>query len=208
MLTDLKYYSLRPPILRTARNTPARLELDQHTRPDDNIINTFEELTSEATTHEEPSLLASTSAVKRAEGDDSEALVCTKVELAVATAKKRPRTLIGSSSDAEDDVQPPAAKKTKQKRKTPQKRRETLEADQWTGAVEPHRVTCSGCGNWIALRSDREYDLKNWEKHRGSCPRITGLVKHRIPIKQAVHVQDAVSVYLYLSARRYSPNAG
>ncbi|KAL1941730.1 hypothetical protein VTO73DRAFT_6730 [Trametes versicolor] len=190
---------LRPPILRSARNTPAKPELDQPMSAD----SISEELTSGAGTGKESSLSASLGTDKQA-GAEKEATICTMIELAGAAGKKRPHTLIGSSSDAEGDDQTPAAKKPKQRRKTPAKRCEILEADQWTGTVEAHRVTCSGCSNWIALRSDRDYDLKNWDKHRGTCSRITGLAKHRMPIKQAVQVQNTTNpnaIYGYFHSR-------
>lgn len=111
---------------------------------------------------------------------------------AATVGKERKFEELGEILDGDGDVLEQKKKKPKQKRKTPAQRHESLAADKWTETVEAHRVFCSGCRSWIALRNDREYDLKNWDKHRAACPRISGVVKQRYATKQSVQIRDTV----------------
>ncbi|EIW59893.1 uncharacterized protein TRAVEDRAFT_122203 [Trametes versicolor FP-101664 SS1] len=80
----------------------------------------------------------------------------------------------------------------------PDARCKALEADADTETVEAHRVHCRGCRNWIALRNDREYDRRNWDKHKLACPRLTGVEKRRrvvggTPVSSSQHPEPPAS---------------
>ncbi len=62
-------------------------------------------------------------------------------------------------------------------------RQEILQSDEHTLQVEAGRVRCKGCRKWIALATNRNYDLKNWNSHKQVCPQITG--KNVVRIKRA-----------------------
>ena len=49
-----------------------------------------------------------------------------------------------------------------------------LQSDIRISSIEPHRVLCGFCQQWIKLRDDAAYIVYNWNKHIGSCER-----KHR-----------------------------
>lgn len=50
-----------------------------------------------------------------------------------------------------------------------EERRAVLEKDLKCSMVEPHRVLCGMCQQWIKLRDEREYVPYNWFKHKGRC---------------------------------------
>lgn len=52
---------------------------------------------------------------------------------------------------------------------TIEERRALLEKDDKCSVVEPHRVMCGMCQQWIKLRDEREYVCFNWYKHKGRC---------------------------------------
>ncbi|KAI0688076.1 hypothetical protein C8T65DRAFT_746794 [Cerioporus squamosus] len=94
--------------------------------------------------------------------------------------QKRRRT---KSDEGEDPATSADVKATKKPRKAPrsaEQRREALELDEYTMEVEAHRVLCRGCWGWIALHKSRTYEPVNWEKHRGKCPQITGVLRRRV----------------------------
>ncbi|KAJ3727641.1 hypothetical protein C8R42DRAFT_620753 [Lentinula raphanica] len=72
-------------------------------------------------------------------------------------------------------------------RKSASERREELENDEFVSAVLSERdVRCVGCGSNIRL--GKPYELKNWTKHRGLCPRITLKKRVRTQVKQETPV--------------------
>ncbi|KAH9853326.1 hypothetical protein C2E23DRAFT_859281 [Lenzites betulinus] len=98
--------------------------------------------------------------------------------------RKHKRTVSIDSSDVNHSA-PTLTKKTRGKRLTETQRRAALQTEQWTAAVEAHRVRCGGCESWIVLRTDRTYDHCNWDKHAAKCPRITGVAFQRVAITPA-----------------------
>ncbi|KAE9389323.1 hypothetical protein BT96DRAFT_960070 [Gymnopus androsaceus JB14] len=61
-------------------------------------------------------------------------------------------------------------------------REKNLKEDKWISTVVDARtVKCRGCGKPIKLGKD--YEIKNWTKHRNICPRITGTKNVRIAVK-------------------------
>lgn len=79
----------------------------------------------------------------------------------------------------------------------PMERKAALKEDQWTEEVEAHQLLCRGCKSWIALRSDREYDIRNWDKHKQLCPRICGQESRRFAVKTKAPARATVSVYIH-----------
>lgn len=53
-------------------------------------------------------------------------------------------------------------------------RRQLLVADKAALAVEPHRILCGICKQWIKLRDEKPYIPFNWVKHKGKCERRHG----------------------------------
>ena len=51
-------------------------------------------------------------------------------------------------------------------RKTEAERIEFLQNDPLTGDVEPHRVFCKECDEWVDLAPKRKYVMANWNAHR------------------------------------------
>lgn len=51
-------------------------------------------------------------------------------------------------------------------RKTEAERIEFLQNDPFTGDVEPHRVFCKECDEWVDLAPKRKYVMSNWNAHR------------------------------------------
>ncbi|EMD39257.1 hypothetical protein CERSUDRAFT_112914 [Gelatoporia subvermispora B] len=56
-------------------------------------------------------------------------------------------------------------------RKTEAERKEFFENDPHSGDVEPHRIFCTGCNNWVQLNSSRRYVMRPWLEHRKQCRR-------------------------------------
>ncbi|KAI8996619.1 hypothetical protein BD414DRAFT_478552 [Trametes punicea] len=54
-------------------------------------------------------------------------------------------------------------------RKTEAERRQFLEEDPNTGAVEPHRVFCKACDHWVALNPKLRYVMRLWLEHKKQC---------------------------------------
>ncbi|KAJ7362732.1 hypothetical protein DFH08DRAFT_799751 [Mycena albidolilacea] len=69
----------------------------------------------------------------------------------------------------------------------PSGRENTLQKNKWITTVEPHRVYCKGCSDWVSL--DKKVDLKlaNWDRHEEKCPGINGVV--------AVHGKGSVASF-------------
>ena len=53
-------------------------------------------------------------------------------------------------------------------------RRALLESDECISQVEPHRVLCTICQQWIKLREEKDYVPYNWFKHKAKCERKHG----------------------------------
>ncbi|KAJ3711283.1 hypothetical protein C8R42DRAFT_728634 [Lentinula raphanica] len=65
-------------------------------------------------------------------------------------------------------------------RRSASERQKELENDEYVSSIINDReVKCAGCGSHIRL--GKPFELKNWVKHQGSCPRIT--------LKRTVRVQ-------------------
>ncbi|KAI5121436.1 hypothetical protein M0805_006197 [Coniferiporia weirii] len=60
-------------------------------------------------------------------------------------------------------------------------RRMLLVSDVRSVEVEPHRVLCGICQQWIKLRDGKEYVPYNWFKHKGKCERKHGLTRTEAP---------------------------
>ncbi|OSD06283.1 hypothetical protein PYCCODRAFT_1520004 [Trametes coccinea BRFM310] len=50
-----------------------------------------------------------------------------------------------------------------------------LSGDKWAYQVEPHRVQCARCRQWINLHKKQRFNLQNWYKHKQCCSHITGV---------------------------------
>ncbi|CCM02535.1 uncharacterized protein FIBRA_04637 [Fibroporia radiculosa] len=59
-------------------------------------------------------------------------------------------------------------------RKTETERMEFLQSDELSGDVEPHRMFCMGCQEWIDLNHKRRYVMQNWINHRKACSKQRG----------------------------------
>ena len=55
-------------------------------------------------------------------------------------------------------------------------RRQLLVSDKSALAVEPHRVLCDICKQWIKLRDEKPYIPFNWVKHKSKCEKRHGSV--------------------------------
>ena len=58
-------------------------------------------------------------------------------------------------------------------RKTEAERRQFLEEDPNSGDVEPHRVYCKACDNWVDLNPKLKYIMRLWLEHRKQCKGIS-----------------------------------
>ena len=54
-------------------------------------------------------------------------------------------------------------------RKSEAERRQYLEDDPNSGEVEPHRVFCKACDNWVELNPKLKFIMKLWNEHRKQC---------------------------------------
>ncbi|OBZ73532.1 hypothetical protein A0H81_06369 [Grifola frondosa] len=54
-------------------------------------------------------------------------------------------------------------------RKTEAERMQFLQNEPLTGAVEPHRVFCTGCNKWVPLNPKLRYVMRLWVDHRKQC---------------------------------------
>lgn len=67
----------------------------------------------------------------------------------------------------------------KRQQKLKGERQRELEDDAWSSDVDAVKgVQCKGCTKRIRL--GREFEVKNWEKHRSKCPRITNEARVRV----------------------------
>ena len=73
--------------------------------------------------------------------------------------------------------------RVRQAKRRASERQEILQSDKHTLQVEAGRVRCKGCRKWIALATNRNFDLKNWNSHKQVCPQITG--KDVVRVKRA-----------------------
>ncbi|EMD33802.1 hypothetical protein CERSUDRAFT_76503 [Gelatoporia subvermispora B] len=112
------------------------------------------------------------------------------------TGRKRPQDVLQDNDEDGYRTGDERSKKAKQEprkpraaRKTVDARQAALEADSFILKAEPFRVQCSACWKWIKLRSNREYDRANWDKHRNVCPQITGSESQRV-----THVEHKVKI--------------
>ncbi|KAJ7041877.1 hypothetical protein C8F04DRAFT_1390777 [Mycena alexandri] len=95
-------------------------------------------------------------------------LLVNATEPAVQSSSKRKLDKAPESSSQ------PAEKKKKGPYKKTEDRKKVLDANPHISAVEPHRVRCNKCSEWIALDPKSKYKLANWEAHEGRCSAITG----------------------------------
>ncbi|KAH0578229.1 hypothetical protein H2248_004009 [Termitomyces sp. 'cryptogamus'] len=72
------------------------------------------------------------------------------------------------------------------RRRNAEQRAATLRADSLIAQVEPNRVFCSLCQNWVQLRQDSSYCASPWLQHRGKC-----LARHQRRTAKAVEVAEA-----------------
>ncbi|OSC98921.1 hypothetical protein PYCCODRAFT_1396354 [Trametes coccinea BRFM310] len=70
--------------------------------------------------------------------------------------------------------------RSRQPRQHESAREAKLSGDEWAYQVEPHRVQCAGCRQWINLHKKRRFDLQNWYKHKQRCSHITGVEHVRV----------------------------
>lgn len=67
-------------------------------------------------------------------------------------------------------------------------RKATLENDKYTKNVSVDQVTCKACDKVIRLHVSRPYATAHWDKHKGTCPRITGKQVVRTVVKKQVNL--------------------
>ncbi|KAJ7194862.1 hypothetical protein GGX14DRAFT_359779 [Mycena pura] len=84
-----------------------------------------------------------------------------------------------SSISKRKKEQPANTRELKKPRKAaltkPADRERTLKGNIYIQTVEPHRVHCARCLNWIALDNKVEFKTANWDRHEAKCPGIVGL---------------------------------
>lgn len=51
---------------------------------------------------------------------------------------------------------------------------EFLQNDELSGEVEPHRMFCKGCQEWVDLSPKRRYVMQPWVNHRKVCIKQRG----------------------------------
>ncbi|KAJ7430573.1 hypothetical protein B0H11DRAFT_1942811 [Mycena galericulata] len=94
------------------------------------------------------------------------------------------RQLFEAANNAmEEDSEPP--KKKRGIKTSEAERREVLENNKWISEVEPHRVRCGGCKEWVKLTSTRPYKPNNWTRHESKCSQITGVRRVRTAVKES-----------------------
>ncbi|KAL5498746.1 hypothetical protein ACEPAH_2101 [Sanghuangporus vaninii] len=71
-------------------------------------------------------------------------------------------------------------------------RRALLLNDLRVTAVEPHRVLCGICNQWIKLRDGKDYVPYNWFKHKRKCEKRHGLTQLSVPPNEEVSSPAAV----------------
>jgi len=55
------------------------------------------------------------------------------------------------------------------RRRTEAERIEVIKGHVHCGEMEPHRVFCTRCDQWVNLGKKQTYTVKSWEKHRIRC---------------------------------------
>lgn len=55
------------------------------------------------------------------------------------------------------------------KRKNEHERKEWFLEDKDCEVLEPHRVKCARCRQWVVLHSKRKYVMKFWLAHKKTC---------------------------------------
>lgn len=77
------------------------------------------------------------------------------------------------ASDADDAAStraPSIAQSEKSRKRTTESERQSLmKSDPRVETVEPQRVLCKNCKNWIQLSKRTNYAFYNWEKHTAGC---------------------------------------
>lgn len=68
-----------------------------------------------------------------------------------------------------------------------------LESDEWALQVEAKRILCGGCNEWKKLGKD--YEMKDWEKHKSKCRGVTGTQNKRV-FHRRDKFAEAVSIYI------------
>ncbi|KAL6309276.1 hypothetical protein BKA93DRAFT_759405 [Sparassis latifolia] len=67
-----------------------------------------------------------------------------------------------------------SSKPSSRARKTEAERKEFLESDPYSGEVEPHRVFCTACKEWVQLNPKLRYIMRLWLVHRKECGKQLG----------------------------------
>ena len=89
-------------------------------------------------------------------------------ELHVCTHRKHALTS-DRSHGAEDTSDDATSVKAMRKRKSEKERIEWFREDRACEQLEPHRVFCKGCHQWIDLHPKLKYVMKTWIAHRRTC---------------------------------------
>ncbi|KAJ7082107.1 hypothetical protein C8R44DRAFT_992225 [Mycena epipterygia] len=115
----------------------------------------------------------------------------------------------------EVDPQPQTKKKTKSTGKMKltqgEERATLLSANPHISHVEPHRVRCAACSNWVKLHATREFKVDNWNQHEIKCPAITGKRTVRTVIKQTATTvakgSSSIATYFGVAAKSDSTSS-
>ncbi|KAH9951210.1 hypothetical protein B0H21DRAFT_685482, partial [Amylocystis lapponica] len=81
------------------------------------------------------------------------------------------RSSVGDSSKASNRI-----------RKTEAERMQFLQEDPHSGEVEPHRVFCTGCKEWVDLNPKRRFIMRLWLAHRKECTKGGPDEKYILPV--------------------------
>jgi hypothetical protein len=77
-------------------------------------------------------------------------------------------------------------------RRTEAERMQLLKDHVECGEMEPHRVFCTRCDQWVNLGKQQTYALRPWEKHRTRCDQ-----KHPAEVLYVIHLLNAKMADLF-----------
>ncbi|KAJ6483067.1 hypothetical protein DFH09DRAFT_1340533 [Mycena vulgaris] len=105
------------------------------------------------------------------------------------------------------DKSEPTKKAKRAPKQSEAERKQVLESNLAISVVQPHRVKCGGCNQWIQLHGEQTYKVDNWDRHEKKCSNIIGVRRIRTVIKQS-SLRPVAVIYtpLFGLARMMLPN--
>ena len=76
-------------------------------------------------------------------------------------------------------------------------RKDYLDSEVGIREVHTHHVICNGCSKTVKLHATKSYRTEPWDKHKNSCPNLTGKKRIKIAKKTVEHAE--VSIFQFFN---------